>query len=175
MRTIYPALYYPNVTDAKAVAMAQGDMTHWDEYSREACKLYAAVVHYLITEAEKGVGRLPFIIDTFRETRYNLEEISKIGRAGALNPTGFVVDSLMCALYAFWDASADFKEAVTYAVNLGGDADTIGAICGGLEGAYYGFDAIPKEWIAALSEADKARLDAAVEAATKNQWEASCR
>lgn len=175
MRTIYPALYYPNVEDARAVAAAQGDMTHWDEYSREACKLYAAVVHYLITEAERGDSILPFIEDTLRETRYDLEEISKAGRAGALNPTGFVVDSLMCAIYAFWDASADFEEAVTYAVNLGGDADTIGAICGGLAGAYYGFNAIPQEWIAALSKADRARLDAAVEAAARNQWEASCR
>ena len=30
------------------------------------------------------------------------------------------------------------------AVNLGGDADTIGAITGGLAGAYYGYDAIPQ-------------------------------
>ena len=32
------------------------------------------------------------------------------------------------------------------AVNLGGDADTIGAITGGLAGALYGYEAIPVRW-----------------------------
>jgi hypothetical protein len=38
-----------------------------------------------------------------------------------------------------------------YAVNLGGDADTIGAITGGLAGALYGGGNIPSRWINALS------------------------
>ena len=33
------------------------------------------------------------------------------------------------------------------AVNLGGDSDSIGAVYGQLAGAYYGFSAIPEEWI----------------------------
>lgn len=53
--------------------------------------------------------------------------------------------------------------------NMGGDADTIAAICGGLAGALHGFATIPQEWIAALSESDRARLDTAVEAAL-NCW-----
>jgi len=32
-------------------------------------------------------------------------------------------------------------------VNQGGDADTTGAICGMLAGAYYGMESIPKRWI----------------------------
>ena len=55
------------------------------------------------------------------------------------------------------------------AVNLGGDADTNGAITGGLAGAIYGFSAIPEDWVAALSRADRERLDAAVEAAVLNR------
>lgn len=58
---------------------------------------------------------------------------------------------------------------MAYAANMGGDADTIAAICGGLAGAYYGFEAIPERWVDALSEADRKRLDAAVDAAVKNQ------
>jgi ADP-ribosyl-[dinitrogen reductase] hydrolase len=35
-------------------------------------------------------------------------------------------------------------------VNLGGDADTTGAIAGMLAGAAYGLDALPKRWLDAL-------------------------
>lgn len=33
-----------------------------------------------------------------------------------------------------------YKEAILKAINLGGDADTLGAITGYLAGSYYGFD-----------------------------------
>jgi ADP-ribosyl-[dinitrogen reductase] hydrolase len=36
--------------------------------------------------------------------------------------------------------------AILSAVNLGGDADTVGACCGALAGAYWGFGAIPDRW-----------------------------
>ena len=53
--------------------------------------------------------------------------------------------SLEAALWAFHDAD-DFQEAVLKAVNLGDDADTTGAICGQLAGAYWGEIGIPKAW-----------------------------
>jgi ADP-ribosylglycohydrolase len=37
-------------------------------------------------------------------------------------------------------------------VNLGEDTDTVGAIAGGLAALYYGYDAIPPEWIAELKK-----------------------
>jgi ADP-ribosyl-[dinitrogen reductase] hydrolase len=36
------------------------------------------------------------------------------------------------------DRRADFSEAVLKAVNLGDDADTTGAVCGQVAGAYWG-------------------------------------
>lgn len=36
------------------------------------------------------------------------------------------------------------------AVNLGGDADTVGAVYGELAGAHYGLGAIPERWLRAL-------------------------
>ena len=41
------------------------------------------------------------------------------------------------ALEAFFEADA-FEEAIRNAVSIGGDSDTIGAICGAVAGAYYG-------------------------------------
>lgn len=58
--------------------------------------------------------------------------------------TGYVVDSLEAALWAFYKGSS-FEEAVLLAVNLGDDADSTGAVCGQLAGAYWGYDAIPEK------------------------------
>ena len=39
-----------------------------------------------------------------------------------------------------------FCDAVLEAVNLGDDADTTGAVCGRIAGAFYGESDIPAEW-----------------------------
>ncbi len=59
--------------------------------------------------------------------------------------TGYVVQALEAALWAFWN-SDDFAAGALAAVNLGDDADTTGAIYGQLAGAYYGLDGIPRQW-----------------------------
>ena len=61
--------------------------------------------------------------------------------------------------------TGSFEEAVIEAVNLGGDADTNGAITGGLAGAWYGYDAIPEAWIAALTRDVRETLDRLADAA----------
>ena len=67
--------------------------------------------------------------------------------------SGYVVKSLEAALWAFHDA-ADFRDAVLKAVNLGDDADTTGAVCGQLAGAYWGESGIPAEWLSGLARQD---------------------
>ncbi len=59
--------------------------------------------------------------------------------------TGYVVDCLEAALWAFY-RSSDFKTGALLAVNLGDDADTTGAVYGQLAGAFYGVDGIPRDW-----------------------------
>lgn len=67
--------------------------------------------------------------------------------------SGWVVKSLEASLWAFHDAGS-FEEAVLKAVNLGDDADTTGAICGQLAGAFWGESNIPESL-----QADLARMD----------------
>jgi ADP-ribosyl-[dinitrogen reductase] hydrolase len=76
---------------------------------------------------------------------------------------GYVVRSLEAALWAF-HAAKDFREAVLKAVNLGDDADTTGAVCGQLAGAYWGVDGIPPGWLSDLARREE--LEAAVRAIT---------
>jgi len=63
----------------------------------------------------------------------------------ALRGTGYVVDCLESALWAF-HRGGSFEEGCLLAVNLGDDADTTGAVYGQLAGACYGLQAIPKSW-----------------------------
>ncbi len=61
----------------------------------------------------------------------------------------FAPASVATAIYLAL-AVADFEGAVTEAVNLGGDADTVGAITGALSGARWGVSAIPQRWLDGL-------------------------
>lgn len=64
--------------------------------------------------------------------------------------SGYVMDSLEAALWAVHNASS-FEDALLRAVNLGDDADTVGAITGQLAGAIWGLSAIPERWLKSLA------------------------
>lgn len=81
-----------------------------------------------------------------------LENIdSLIGRAleqdGAKlhNLGGYVVDTFAIALWGLMNFD-NFKDGMLAVIRLGGDTDTNAACYGQLAGAYYGYQAIPKEW-----------------------------
>ena len=67
---------------------------------------------------------------------------------------GFVINTLEAALWAFLKSNS-FNEAVLKAVNLGEDADTVGAVCGQIAGAYYGYNQIKKSWLEELAQREK--------------------
>lgn len=68
---------------------------------------------------------------------------------GSIRSSGYVVDALEAAVWALAN-SGSFETALLKAVNLGDDTDTVGAIAGGLAGLFYGYDAIPEDWLAAI-------------------------
>ena len=65
-----------------------------------------------------------------------------------------MIDALEAALWSFYNTDT-YAEGLLKVVNLGGDADTVGAIYGQLAGAYYGFEAIPSKWIQGLASNEK--------------------
>lgn len=54
---------------------------------------------------------------------------------------GYVIKTLESSLWAFYNTST-FDEGLILVVNLGDDADTVGAVYGQLARAYYGADSI---------------------------------
>ena len=63
-------------------------------------------------------------------------------------------ESVPAAIYSFLRYPGSFEEAVTYAISLGGDTDTIGAMTGAISGAYLGVEAIPSKWRDRLENGD---------------------
>lgn len=152
MRTIGTALAYEDAEERAERTTQIAEMTHYDDLSSDICRYYADAVHRFIKD-EQDAGLIPL---------YTMAGVSEYGFSNCVNPSGWAPESMECAFFAFI-TEGDFENALITAVNLGGDADTIGAITGGLAGAYYGYNAIPQRWIDALPQDIKARLDAFAE------------
>lgn len=73
-----------------------------------------------------------------------------------LRSTGYVVDTLQTALWHGLRAETA-EDALVDVVNMGGDADTVGAVTGAVVGARFGGDALPDRWLADLDAADELR------------------
>ncbi|KAK7045066.1 ADP-ribosylation/Crystallin J1 [Favolaschia claudopus] len=63
--------------------------------------------------------------------------LAALPEAKYLPSSGYVVDTLVAALYAFL-ATDTFEVGALLTVNMGNDADTVAAVYGGLAGAWYG-------------------------------------
>ena len=140
MRILPVALFsLPDGELLKKYVLEQAHITHNNQVSDAACICLGQMLHLAICGAAKSrlrrqadglVANFPtFIFEPYR------------GLA-----TGYVVDTLQTVFHWFFRARS-FEECLIGAVNQGGDADTTGAICGMLAGAYYGMDAIPKRWL----------------------------
>lgn len=61
--------------------------------------------------------------------------------------SGYINHSVPAALYCWLRWPDNLERAVTSAIELGGDSDTVGAITGGIAGATMGVGAIPDAWL----------------------------
>lgn len=68
---------------------------------------------------------------------------------GAVESDGYCEHTLEAALWCFMNTSS-YADCVLAAVNLGDDTDTTAAVAGAIAGVYYGFEAIPPEWVGQL-------------------------
>lgn len=71
-----------------------------------------------------------------------------------IRSSGYVIHTLEAALWCVAETTT-FRDAVLLAVNLGDDADTVGAVTGQIAGAAYGVSSIPEEWFTRLAWNDR--------------------
>jgi ADP-ribosyl-[dinitrogen reductase] hydrolase len=146
-------------SEAEAVEWAglQSRVTHAAIDAVDSCRLYAR----LIWRALRGAGKAALLDRGMGDDLGLTANVARVARGSyheAMPPeikgTGYVVDALEAALWAF-ARSDSFESGAILAVNLGQDADTTGAIYGQLAGAHYGAAGIPAGWRQALLWADK--------------------
>ncbi len=153
-----PMYYAAQPRRAVELAGDSSRTTHGAAEAVDGCRLLAALVVGALAGEEKqvilssGYQPGPGIWDN--PLAPCIEEVAR-GSYKRKNPpnirgTGYVVQSLEAALWAFWH-SQDFAHGALLAVNLGDDADTTGAVYGQLAGAYYGVQSIPQGWLSKLA------------------------
>ena len=132
--------------------------THGSDVTLDCIK-YFVVIYNKILKGEKDKDKLIKLTED-EMAQFNIRNLTliellheldfKSQKIKKLKTDGFVLYSLILSLYCFY-YSDDFEDAVLEAVNLGGDADTNGAITGQLAGAYYGYNSIPEKFINGLN------------------------
>lgn len=138
MRTLPVALAYSNLSKIETISKKQSKMTHFDDLASDACVLYNRMVHRLLLGEELNT----VICDEVKGTIY--EHV--LSQQPTCPANGYVVNTMEWVLYSLLNTSS-FEEAVQYAVNLGHDTDTVGAITGGLAGVYYGYKSLPVRYL----------------------------
>jgi ADP-ribosyl-[dinitrogen reductase] hydrolase len=98
----------------------------------EACRSLARAVHAALAGQPKSA-----VLE---------KAVQAIGNTPGRTATGISASAALTAAVAAFGATANFRDAVLYAANLGGDSDVVAAVCGQLAGAYYSVKAIPTSW-----------------------------
>ncbi|HEY8600465.1 MAG TPA: ADP-ribosylglycohydrolase family protein [Thermomicrobiales bacterium] len=111
-----------------------------------------AIVEFLHGRRDDVIARVAAQIPE-REVRDTLLTVPNLPRR-AIRSGGFVLETLGAAFWALQQGES-FEDVVVTAINLGDDADTVGAVAGALAGARDGIGAVPDRWKDQLRDADK--------------------
>jgi ADP-ribosylglycohydrolase len=171
-----PVCYWDNLGLAQEAAERQSKITHKGHEAAECCRLLAFLMVNLINgrdakDALKNLGN---------EFTSNIKSVQCLARSqmegndinrdwnwkkanfryspqrSKENPGyigSYAMDATAMALHCLWSTNSA-KEAILKAVNLRGDADSVGSVAGQIAGAAYGFSAFPDDWIAAINKWD---------------------
>jgi ADP-ribosyl-[dinitrogen reductase] hydrolase len=141
MRAFPLGIFYP-ADQVYEVSMACSRLTHYDPVAAHC----SAWLNQMVSEMCRGGPRRQAFIHARSRCR-DAEVLDRLGSYERYRPEP-TLDAVLCshaALSCFMNART-FENAVLSAINLGGDADTVGACCGALAGAYWGIDAVPERW-----------------------------
>ena len=179
-----PVCFHDDHDAGLTIARRQSLVTHQGEEAAECCRLITHVAILAMNSTGSDEHRVRSVLSSLGETfqtpvpsvkalamsqmedenpdrdwRWKTEEGAAYHycESRAKKQPGYVgsyaMDATAMALHCVWSTHS-FTEAVLKAVNMCGDADSVGAVTGQLAGAFYGFHAIPLEWIKTVSQWD---------------------
>ncbi len=157
--------FHPDRLEATARASAR--LTHRDARAEEGALVVALAAAHAATRTSDAVD-VPELLDALAR-RVTVEELrSAIDHCGEAlargdaperlaetlrmedGVSGFVLHTVPAALFCWLASPGDFWRSLEAILRMGGDADSTGAIVGGLAGATVGAGGIPEEWIAGI-------------------------
>jgi ADP-ribosyl-[dinitrogen reductase] hydrolase len=150
MRGFPLGIFYP-APQVYKVSLTCSGLTHYDPVGGHCSAFLNVMVSDMVRGIPRGVA--------FRHARSlctNNEVHAVLGSYDQYEPDPSL-DSVLCShavLHSFMHAKS-LEMAILSAVNLGGDADTVGACCGALAGAHWGLGAIPQRWLEGLERYDE--------------------
>ena len=148
-------IHWADLGTVSRIAKQQSYLTHSSEIVAAACEYLVLSVSHLIAGRDWNYvcnmpikGDWPTVIKNINTGHWKekLEE--------HLQSTDDVIDILETSFWCI-ENSENFEDAVTKAVNLGGNADTVGSVVGQMAGAMYGLEAIPVRWFDQLFAIEK--------------------
>lgn len=150
-----PLYFYPDKKMAIKMSGESSRTTHGATECIQANKIFGNILHEALNDKRKEhVLLCGGLNDDFTSSLKTITRCEyKNKNRDEIQSTGYVVHTLEAALWCFWNTDS-FGDALIKAVNLGGDADTVGAVCGQIAGAYYGIKAIPESWLTDLYNLD---------------------
>lgn len=150
MRGVPLGIFYPP-REVRVASLAASRVTHFDPAAGEASAVINRMVSGICRGEERGIA-FAAALDECQDAE--LQAMLADYRAYPLDPSLDAVLCTHCAVRIFLEATT-FREAIIRAINLGGDADTVGAVTGGLAGACWGLPGIPESWLVALQDREE--------------------
>ncbi|MDH5623604.1 MAG: ADP-ribosylglycohydrolase family protein [Candidatus Bathyarchaeota archaeon] len=159
--------YHKNLEQLRSVAYNQSRITHAHELGMEGATIQACAVALAVTadpsselDSHRFLRKLKdFTPNELYKRKLErawelLGEKNKVKVARELGNGVEAYNSVLTAIYCFLRNWVSFEDSVLYAVSLGGDTDTIGAMTGAISGAFHGVEAIPERWKSGLEKGD---------------------
>lgn len=151
MRLAPAVLAAGNYGSAVIMAIDSSRTTHASPDCLDSAELLGHVLWQLLQGADLHslLEDIPYFIS--RDTSIKRIQMGyfQILKREDVRSTGYVINTLEAALWSCYHSNT-FEGALINAVNLGGDADSIGAVTGQIAGAAYGMKAIPERWLETL-------------------------
>ncbi|PWD51204.1 ribosylglycohydrolase [Serinibacter arcticus] len=154
MRTGPVALaYLDDPEGCVETAMAISALTHFQDHAQEACALWSLMIRHAVL-----TGEIPVFDDVARWMPNAAVWRERLRNAESRPPSDFATNGwAVGALQAAWsaiahtpvpeaDPSRHLADALTTAIRIGHDTDTVAAIAGALLGARWGMTAVPARW-----------------------------
>ena len=157
---ILPLAFIPDI-DYETIENISG-LTHGHLRSKIACVFYIEIAKSMLENKltiDEHINLAGEKIKGYYKDSGELHHFKRIfndelNDENTISSKGYVISTFESVIYSLKN-SDNFRDAVLKAVNLGRDTDTVGAICGGLAGIFYGFELIPIDWIDEIPKIDE--------------------